>query len=108
MITVFATYRNQDMTEGRGPMVLDKVFMVQDDAEAYILQQDGVMGRKPSDFGKPSWEGMGDWKVEPLVIHESLADLEEFVFNENLEAAFAKLTPAEKAAVEAHIRAALT
>lgn len=110
MITVYATYRNADMTEGRGPMVLDKVFADESDAHAYINGQKGVSDRHPTQFGLTEWEssGMGDWKVEPLHIFETLADAEVKVFNDDLESAYKKLTPAEKVAIEAHVRSFLT
>jgi hypothetical protein len=106
MMLVWATYRNQDMIEGRGPMVLDKVFMEEDDAHAYINTKEGVFGRKPPEEGWHS-SRMGDWEVKPLPILESLGDLEHQVYNQNLESAYAKLTDSERQAIEAHVRAAL-
>lgn len=110
MIIAWATYRNSDMTEGRGPMVLDKVFIDESDAHAYINQKKGVSDRHPAQFGLTDWQssGMGDWKVEPLHIFENLVDAEVKVINDNLESAYAKLTPAEKSAIEAHVRSFLT
>lgn len=108
---VWATYRNQDMTEGRGPMVLDKVFMEESDAHAYINQQDGVMGRKPSDFGAVGgWQNtqMGDWQVKPLYIMEHLDDGVEYQRAQLLERAYSKLTKAEKAAIVDHVKANVT
>lgn len=106
MFIVYATYRNSDMTEGRGPMVMDKVFIDEKDATDYINQQDGVMGRKP-DHG---WQNanMGDWQVRPLTVLEHLLDGVEYVRQENVKAAYQKLSGAEKAAIEWHIRQMLT
>lgn len=106
MFTVFGTYKNSDMTEGKGPMVLDKVFFEEADANSYILEQSGVMGRKP-EHGL-GWQRMGDWEVKPIVVLESLADGEEYVRSRNLERAFSKLTESEQEALEAHYRASLT
>lgn len=44
---VFAVYKNSDMTEGRGPMVLDKLFLVRKMAVEYANSQKGVMGTSP-------------------------------------------------------------
>lgn len=99
MITVFATYRNSDMTEGRGPMVLDKVFSNEDDAYSYINKQDGVMGRRPSNFGQKSWDQMGDWTVRSIVIYASINEADE-AYQETLRhTALSKLTDAEKQAL---------
>ena len=105
MFTVYATYRNADMTEGKGPMVMDKIFLDERDAHDYINQQDGVMGRKP----EHGWQNSnsGDWQVKPIQIFEHLLDSEEYVRQQNIKAAYQKLTPAEKAAIEWHIRQAL-
>ncbi|AMO44240.1 hypothetical protein DSS3P8_182 [Roseobacter phage DSS3P8] len=43
---VFVVRRNNDMTEGRGPMVLDCIFADADRAIDYICGQSGVMGTK--------------------------------------------------------------
>lgn len=107
MLTVWATYRNADMTEGRGPMLLDKVFTKEEDAHAYTMTKDGVFGRKPADFGKTSWDGMGDWKVEPIVVLDGLDDANEHDYEVNVRKAYQKLTEEERAAVEEHVRRAL-
>jgi hypothetical protein len=73
MIKIYATYRNEDMTEGRGPMVIDKIFTKRKDAEDYIDNQSGVMGRKKI----WSKEKYGDWIVNELVLFESLDELKK-------------------------------
>src|SRR3954451_13026482 len=100
MITVWATYRNIDMTEGRGPMVLDKVFTKEEEAQAYIMTKDGVMGRKPSNFGATSWDGMGGWKVEPIPVLDGLDDAHEYAHQVNVRKAYQKLTSEERKAIE--------
>jgi hypothetical protein len=102
MIKVWATYRNADMTEGRGPMILDKVFMEKDDANTYLLQQEGVMGRKPED--EYGWRRMGDWQVKPLFVMEHLSDGEEYERQQILQSAYTKLSKAERAALEEEAR----
>lgn len=42
---VFVVYKNSDMTEGRGPMVMDSVWADKAEAEEYINTKLGVMGR---------------------------------------------------------------
>lgn len=43
---VFAVLVNSDMTEGRGPMIVHKIFSSLDNAVEYILSKDGVFGSK--------------------------------------------------------------
>lgn len=43
---VFVVFRNADMTEGRGPMVVDRVFKKFSDALTYMEGKSGVMGVK--------------------------------------------------------------
>lgn len=106
MITVWATYKNQDMTEGRGPMIRDKVFLNERDAHDYINQQEGIFGRKAPEAG---WQNsrLGDWEVKPISVLEHLDDTEEHARAEAIRRAYAKLTSEEKAAVEFHVRNAL-
>lgn len=62
----FATYKCVDMTEGRGGMVIDKVFFRKKDAHDYVDDQPGIMGRR----AKWSEQTSGDWQVRPLEILE--------------------------------------
>jgi hypothetical protein len=97
MFIAFATYKNSDMTEGRGPMVLDKVYVNEEDAQNYILQQLGVMGRKPEPgYG---WTRMGDWVVKPLYILESLEDGPELERRIAIKSGMAKLNASERKAL---------
>jgi len=41
---IFLVYRNSDLTEGRGPMVLDKIFLDRERSIKFALKQPGVMG----------------------------------------------------------------
>ena len=41
---VFTVLKNSDFTEGRGPMLFDKTFKKFEDAENYILSQNGISG----------------------------------------------------------------
>jgi hypothetical protein len=106
MMQVWATYRNSDMTEGKGHMVLDKVFMYEQDAHEYINDQPGVFGRR----AEHGWQNtnLGDWQVKPLWIMEHLEDGVEYTRQQAIKRAYQKLTPEEKAAVEYHVRNALT
>ena len=102
MLTVYATWRNSDMIEGRGPMVMDKVFAVERDAQIYINMQEGISGRKP----EHGWQNSewGDWQVKRLYIREFLEDSEEYVRVQTLNNAYAKLTETEQRVLEDHIR----
>jgi len=71
---VYLTYRNADMTEGRGPMVPDRCFSERVFAEHYIDVQPGVMGRRC----RWSQEKFGDWEVREIeVINYDLVEAEE-------------------------------
>ena len=43
-VTIYAVFRNADMTEGRGPMVLHKILNSAEEAHSYVMLQKGVMG----------------------------------------------------------------
>lgn len=43
---VVAVLKNADFIEGRGPMVLDKIFDTHTRAHEYIMNQDGIYGSK--------------------------------------------------------------
>jgi hypothetical protein len=43
---IYCVYRNEDMNEGRGPMVLDRAFLHEAAAIRYMDRQEGVFGRK--------------------------------------------------------------
>lgn len=62
----YQAYRNSDMTEGRGPMVPDRIFLHKEHANAYIDKQPGVMGRRR----KWSTEKYGDWEIKDVEIIE--------------------------------------
>lgn len=73
---VYATRKNGDMNEGRGPMVIDKVFLHRKHAEEYIDDKPGIMGRQ-SDKGWSN-EKYGDWDIEEWeVLEYSLIDMEK-------------------------------
>lgn len=89
-------YRNSDMTEGRGPMVLDSVFTYRVDAVAYANAQPGVMGRKLSDFGDKSWDRMGDWQINQVEVFDSIEDHNQTTAKNVRAAALGKLTAHER------------
>lgn len=66
---VYVVFRNFDMTEGRGPMVLDKIFLDESKARKYMENQSGVMGVK-SGWSKqlPNW--CNDHKYEEISVIE--------------------------------------
>jgi hypothetical protein len=57
--------KNADMTEGRGPMVIDKCFSEQSFAEKYIDIQPGVMGVRHK-WSKG--DNGGNWEVRPVEV----------------------------------------
>jgi len=46
--SVCVILKNNDFTEGRGPMVVHKIYKNYDKAVSYILTQSGIMGSKQS------------------------------------------------------------
>lgn len=46
MESVFAVLKNADFTEGRGPMLLHKIFSSYEAASDYIMAQPGIYGSK--------------------------------------------------------------
>ena len=56
----FVVMRNSDMTEGRGPMMMDSIFIDRAEAVIYMDSQPGVMGRTV----QWSKENYGDWRIE--------------------------------------------
>jgi len=74
MFKVYGAYRYSDMTEGRGPYVLDRIFESRHIAELYINSKPGVMGRR-YEWTKGKCK---DWKVEEI----------EVIENEDVEVSF--------------------
>lgn len=95
MKVVYATLYNADTCEGRGPMVIDKVFSNRRDAAAYIDNKPGVMGRR----GKWSEEKYGDWKIEEYPVFDCLAEARQSDEKIKKEKALAKLTEEDKRAL---------
>ena len=63
---IWQTYRNADMTEGRGPSIPDLAFLHRQHAVDYIDAQEGVMGRR----GKWSEQPYGDWYMKRVEVLE--------------------------------------
>jgi hypothetical protein len=65
---IYFVYRNEDMNEGRGPMVFDRAFLHETAAIRYMDSQEGVFGRKFK------WsEGVHrDWLIRAHEVSEEL------------------------------------
>jgi hypothetical protein len=100
MYTVYAAFKDADMTEGKGPMILDQVFGYRQDAYSYIQKQLGVMGRRAD----PSlgWAKMGDWEVRELIVLASLEEVQMIRKEELIASAMNKLNPDEIAELRKH------
>ena len=92
---VYLTYRNSDLTEGRGPMVADACFSTRAVAASYIDALPGVMGRRQ----KWSQEEYGDWEIREIEVHDSIAELGKSRKAEIKKKALAKLGEEEKKAL---------
>lgn len=85
MKTVYATYQNSDLTEGRGPCVMRSVFANKEDAEWYNSNCiGGVMGTP------------NDCKIKEIIVFDSLDEVEGHRKLEIRKAALAKLTEEER------------
>jgi len=68
--TVYVVYKNADMTEGRGPMVFDRVFARRESALAYVESKSGIMGRKTDlSESKNGVLEMNDYRVVPTTLY---------------------------------------
>lgn len=94
-VVVYTVYRNSDMTEGRGPMVLDCAFTKEKYANEYIDTKCGVMGRK----AKWSEEQYGDWEVRPITVLDYSVVEEKYKKERIKFEALKKLTEKEKEAL---------
>jgi len=92
---IFVAFKNSDMTEGRGPMIIDEMFMEREDAVNYIDSKPGVMGRR----AKWSEEKYGDWMIKELYVNKDLQDLEDKTERDLVERAKEKLTREELGAL---------
>jgi hypothetical protein len=103
--TVYAAMKNSDTVEGLGPMVVDELFTSKENADNYIDQQLGIMGRKSEICGnKKPWSQQehGDWQVEPMTLNTGLLTNEQKHKNKVHKSALNKLdklTDDERAAL---------
>jgi len=72
---VYLTFKNADMTEGRGPMLPDRCFLKRTDAERYIDSMPGVMGMR----AKWSKQKYGDWAIQEIIVEEEWTAMEWIV-----------------------------
>jgi len=99
---VFVVTKNTDFTEGRGPMMLHKVFASFDDAHKYIQDQEGIFGSaqsKAADYGDKvttwSYNGYGIKKMQIMTYETAHEDYQKQL----KQTALAKLTDEEKIAL---------
>lgn len=73
--TCFVVLRNADFTEGRGPMLLDCVFVRLKPAQDYVMGQAGIFGstqRLDKSFAKPGrWTYNGYEIIEMPLLTET-------------------------------------
>ena len=91
MTTVYCVYKNADMTEGRGPMLLDSIWASRALAEDYMDCHFGVMGRQE----RWSKSTSGDWEVREFRVRSEKYDPIKII----REGALAKLSVEEKEAL---------
>ena len=95
MKRIYLAMENSDTVEGKGPMVINCAFFKREEAEKYIDEQPGIMGRK-STKGGWSKEKYGDWSVKELIVLESLEEASEIKTIKARERALQKLTLEER------------
>lgn len=91
MTTVAIVLKNADFTEGRGPMVFDKVFDTVEHAEAYIATQPGIYGSKQGK-GAYGWNGYDVMRCEVY----GGENWKEIMDKQLREEALKKLSPEER------------
>jgi hypothetical protein len=89
---VYLTYYNADDIEGRGPMVLDLVFLHRKHAAEYIDSQPGSMG----DPGPWSDKDFGHRMIKEVDVITHAIDVKEAKLIKIRERALSKLTADEK------------
>lgn len=94
MKTIYGCYYNADMTEGRGPDILDVSFENKKDAEQYIDDKPGIMGRK----SEKGWskEKYGDWNIKEIIVYSSIKEAKGIKKDKLKQQALDKLSDAEK------------
>lgn len=98
MDIVFVVMKNADFTEGRGPMLLHKIFKTGPAAVSYIQKQSGIFGSKQHiDYGKHGYYAYGNgYYVEETVVFDTAEDAEQSNIDKEVEQAMRKLTDREK------------
>lgn len=89
---VWIVYRNQDMTEGRGHMIMDSIWLDMDEAIKYMDSKCGVFGRQEKWSETPH----GDWQIEETPVFYSVKDKEDWDALEKREAVLRKLSEEDR------------
>jgi len=92
---VWVARRNADMTEGRGPMVLDSIWANEEIAAEYIDAQPGIMGVNR----KWSTENTGSWEIERIRVFTNVKDMADIKREKLKNQALQKLSKAEREAL---------
>lgn len=80
MKNVYGVYKQTDMIEGRGGVVLERVYHNIADAWVYANRHSGIMGRGPKGSThsfcpgwqcKQCWPYGGDWNVRPMKVYQA-------------------------------------
>lgn len=92
--TVFCVFYNSDFTEGRGPFVLDSVWISYEEAAKYIDNKPGIQGVKQK------WSSLNseynDWYIKELPLIRNL-EIKTAIDNAIIrEQALKKLTAEER------------
>lgn len=80
---VYVVKKNADFTEGRGPMMFHKVFVDEETAVDYIMDQDGVFGspqcEQTSRYARGGCRAFNGYALEPAPV-VTRDDLEKFAY----------------------------
>lgn len=64
---VYIVRANRDMTEGRGPMIMEKAFVNIENARTYIKSKPGIMGSEQHCYNPLDKYGMEDWNGYDII-----------------------------------------
>lgn len=89
---VVVVKKNADFTEGRGPMLVDKIFDSMEAAEAYIAEQPGIYGSKQGKSRYGEWNG---YSTTVMLVY-GRENWKEIAEEQERQEALKKLTAREK------------
>jgi hypothetical protein len=94
---IYCVLMNADFTEGRGPMLLHKVFDTRDAAHRYIMSQAGIFGSEQKYDKK--YDSYNGYDIKELPVYTEADKPEEMAREERRQKALAKLSQSDREAL---------